>query len=113
MSILTSMKKLLGITEEYSHFDTDIIIHINSIFSILTQLGVGPEDGFSISDATETWSEYLLSDKRIEMIKTFMYLKLKLIFDPPVSSGVIEAMNKTINELEWRILIQKDPRPIF
>lgn len=105
-SILTSIKKLLGITEDYDHFDTDIIIHINSVFMILSQLGVGPDKGFSISDKFKTWSEFLPeSDPRFEAVKSYMYLKVKILFDPPQSSIVMESMNRMIYEYEWRLNI--------
>jgi len=101
-SILTSIKKLLGIPEEQTHFDPDIIMHINSVLSILNQLGVGVE-GFSIQDKDATWNAFVTDDTKTEMIKTYVYQKVKLIFDPPLSSSVIEAMNRSIAELEWRI----------
>ena len=102
-SILTSIKKLLGITEEYDHFDPDIIMHINSVFMILTQLGVGPSEGFSIEDDTSVWTDFIQDANKIEAAKTYIYLKVKLIFDPPLSSAVIESTNRLINELEWRL----------
>lgn len=102
-SILTSIKKLLGITEEYDHFDPDIIMHINSVFMILTQLGVGPAEGFSIEDDTSVWSDFIQDTNKIEAVKSYIYLKVKLAFDPPLSSAVIESMNRLINELEWRL----------
>lgn len=108
-SILTSIKKLLGITEEYDHFDPDIIMHINSVFSVLTQLGVGPASGFFISDKTAVWSDFVDSDSRLEMLKSYMYLKVKLLFDPPLGTASIEAINRQINELEWRINVTVDP----
>lgn len=107
-SILTSIKKMLGIVEEYEHFDADLIMHINSVLSILTQLGVGPSEGFSIADKTTTWSEFLPANKNLESVKTYVYMKVKLIFDPPLSSSVSEAMNRMISELEFRILIEAD-----
>lgn len=103
-SILTSIKKLLGIEESYEIFDPDIIMYINSVFSTLTQLGVGPEKGFSIKDKTTTWSEYLNNDPRLDLIKNYIFLKVKLIFDPPTSSSVQSAYERMIQELEWRIL---------
>ena len=109
-SILTSIKKLLGIAEDYTHFDTDIIIHINSIFSILTQLGVGPETGFSIRDATTLWTEFTQDDTTIEMVKTYVYLKVRLIFDPPANSSVTASIEKAISELEWRLNVAVDPK---
>ena len=102
-SILISIKKLLGITEEYDQFDPDIIMHINSVFMILTQLGVGPAEGFSIEDDTAVWTDFIQDIKKLESVKTYIYLKVKLVFDPPLSSAVIESMNRLINELEWRL----------
>ena len=102
-SILISIKKLLGITEEYDQFDPDIIMHINSVFMILTQLGVGPAEGFSIEDDTALWTDFIQDIKKLESVKTYIYLKVKLAFDPPLSSAVIESMNRLINELEWRL----------
>ena len=102
-SILTSIKKLLGIAEEYEHFDNDIIMHINSVFMILTQLGVGPSNGFSIEDDSATWDEFILEGQNVELVKSYIHLKVKLLFDPPLTSAVIEAMNKNIGEFEWRL----------
>ena len=102
-SILTSIKKLLGIAEEYEHFDADLIMHINSVFSILTQLGVGPSEGFSISDKYSTWDEFISDDPRLDMIKSYVHLKVKILFDPPTSSAVMEATNRMISEFEWRL----------
>lgn len=108
-SILTSIKKLLGITEDYTYFDTDIIIHINSVFMILNQLGIGPVNCFSITDSFATWSDFLPADnKNFEAVKTYIHLKVKMIFDPPMSSAVMEAMNKMISELEWRLNIEAE-----
>lgn len=108
-SILTSIKKLLGITEEYEHFDPDIIMHINSAFMILNQLGVGPEEGFSIRDKSSTWDEFIPEGSNLEAVKTYVHLKVKLMFDPPLSSTVIEAIKSQINELEWRLNVSVDP----
>lgn len=102
-SILTSVKKMLGITSEYTHFDADIIIHINSVFMILNQLGVGPKEGFSISSDVETWDEFTNDNLTIESVKSYMYLKVGLLFDPPTSSNVLEARNRLVSELEWRL----------
>lgn len=108
-SILTSVKKMLGITEEYEQFDTDIIIHINSVFMILHQLGVGPDKPFTISDKESKWSEFIGDADNIEAVKTYMYMKVKLLFDPPQSSTVAEASNNIISELEWRLNVAVDP----
>ena len=107
-SILTSIKKLLGIGEEYDHFDPDLIIHINSVFMILTQLGVGPSEGFSIQDATAKWTDFLPDASKLEAVKTYVFLKVKLVFDPPLSSAVIDAMKQAINELEWRLNVEAE-----
>jgi hypothetical protein len=102
-SILTSIKKLLGITEDYTHFDNDIIIHINSVFSILTQLGVGPSEGFSINDNSAIWADFISDENKLQTVKSYIYLRVKLLFDPPSSSALLEATNRTINEFEWRL----------
>lgn len=101
-NILTSIKKLLGIYEENTDFDTDIIIHINSVITILNQLGIGPDKGFEIDDNT-TWGDYLDDDTKLNSVKTYIYLKVKLIFDPPMSSAIKEANKQMIDELEWRL----------
>lgn len=108
-SILNSIKKLLGIAEEYEHFDSDIIIHINSVFMILNQIGVGPAEGFSIQDKTSTWEDFTKGELSVESVKTYVYLKVRLIFDPPSSSSVIESINRQISELEWRLSVSVDP----
>lgn len=105
-SILTSIKKLLGISEDHVHFDTDIIMHINSVFMILTQLGVGPSNGFKISDKTTTWADYIQDSTNIESVKSYIYYKVKLLFDPPTGSAVIESINQIISELEWRLNVE-------
>ena len=102
-SILTSIKKLLGITEEYTYFDVDIIMHINSAFSILTQLGVGPSNGFSIEDDSSTWDEFITDKSVLESVKSYIYMKVRLMFDPPSSSFVLDSMDKMTKELEWRL----------
>ena len=108
-SILTSVKKMLGIPEDYEQFDMDIIMHINSVLMILTQLGVGPEEGFAIADKTDEWDDFIGDNVLLELVKSYVYLKVRLIFDPPQSSSVIEAMNRQISEFEWRINVAVDP----
>ena len=108
-SILTSIKKLLGIAEDYTHFDNDIIMHINSVFLILTQLGVGPPEGFVIHDATALWTDFVADGKNLELIKSYTYLKVKIMFDPPLSSAVLDSTNQLIKEYEWRIQVASDP----
>ena len=107
-SILTSIKKLLGMTADYTHFDTDVIIHINTVFMTLHQLGVGPEEGFKIEDDTAVWEDYIEEDDNLEAVKTYIYLKVKLVFDPPSSSAVMEANKQMIQELEWRLNVQAE-----
>lgn len=104
-SILTSIKKLLGISEDYHQFDDDIIMHINTVFLNLTQLGVGPEDGFFIEDDSSSWDDFvdIENNAQLHAVKSYMYLKVKLLFDPPLSSSVIESTNRMISELEWRL----------
>ena len=111
-SILTSIKKMLGIDEEYTHFDADIIMHINSVLMILTQLGVGPEEGFVIEDDTSTWIDFVpeANAAQLHAVKSYIYMKVKLIFDPPLSSAVIESMNRQISEFEWRLNVAVDPK---
>ena len=113
--ILVSVKKLLGISDEYKQFDQDIIMFINSAFSVLTQLGVGSEEGYSITGNDETWDDYLayneIDSGKLEMVKTYVYLKTRVAFDPPSSSFVLDAFNKQISELEWRINVVVDPKP--
>jgi hypothetical protein len=106
-SILTSIKKMLGIEKEYDHFDADIITHVNSALMILTQIGAGPPEGFLIKGDSEVWTDFI-SDIRLESVKSFVYLKVKLLFDPPLSSAVIESTNRLISELEWRISVAVD-----
>lgn len=109
-SILISIKKLLGIDESYTHFDPDIIIHINSVFSILTQMDVGPANGFSISGKDEVWSEFIQDKPNIfSLVKSYVYMKVRLLFDPPLSSAAIESINRQISEFEWRLFVAADP----
>ena len=108
-SILTSIKKLLGGMEaDYTHFDSEIIMYINSAFMSLTQLGVGPADGFQITDATTNWDDFVANRLDLGGIKTYIYLKVKLMFDPPQAGVVIAAIQDQIKELEWRLNVQVD-----
>lgn len=111
-SILTSIKNLLGIVEEQKDFDIQIIIHINSVLAFLTQIGVGPKEGFSIQDDSAAWTDFIPEGgQKLEAIKSYIYMKVRLMFDPPTSSPLIENMNKLISELEWRISVSVDPPP--
>ena len=118
-SILTSIKKLLGIAEEYKQFDTDIIIHINSALMTLKQLGAGPKEGFIITSEMQTWEQFLgysnnadpmmaysdtyTNSVYLEAVKTYIYIKVRLVFDPPSNASLFEALKRQADELEWRI----------
>lgn len=110
-SILTSVKKMLSITEDYEYFDPEIIMHINSTFMILQQIGVGPVDGYMITDKTNTWDEFFSSStKNLNMVKSYLYMRVKLLFDnASMSSGLIATYEKQIAEYEWRLRVQVDP----
>ena len=109
-SILQSIRKLIGPDETYTYYDTDLIIHINSVLAVLTQLGVGPGEGFFIQDESATWNDFLGNDPKLEMVKSYVYMKVKLIFDPPSSSAVIDSMNRSISEFEWRVNIASEEK---
>lgn len=103
-SILISIKKLLGIAEDYDHFDPDLIMHINTVFMILHQMGVGPKEApFMIEDEGAIWDDFIKDTKDLQPVKTYIALKVKLVFDPPTSSSHLQAINDTIKELEWRL----------
>ena len=109
-SILTSVKKLLGITEECTDFDADLIMNINSVLMILTQIGVGPSEGFSIKDKDDYWKDFISDATKFEPVKSYVYMKVRLMFDPPSSSAVMESMNRMISELEWRLNVAAESR---
>ncbi len=117
-SILNSTKKILGLNDDYTAFDADVLMHINSILATLNQLGIGPENGFAIEDAVSTWDDFLGEDPRLNSVKTYVYLRVRLLFDPPATSYVITSMNEQIHELEWRLNVQRegtswtDPNPV-
>lgn len=103
-SILISIKKLLGLDPDNDDFDADILMHINSVMAILQQLGVGPDDGYSIEGDYETWTDYLGEDFRhLNLVKSYLAAKVRLLFDAPVSSAVMESLNRTCSEFEWRL----------
>ena len=104
-SILSSIKKLLGIQESYEVFDTDIIIHINTAFAILNQLGIGPDEGFMIEGSDKSWDEFAEGNKQ-KMAKSFIYIHVRLAFDPPSSTALLESMKRTLDELTWRLEIE-------
>lgn len=107
-SILDSTKKAIGIGADYDVFDPDIIMHLNTAFSTLAQLGVGPEDGFQIVDDSTTWDEYTMADKERNMVKSYVYLRVRLLFDPPETSYLINAFNEQVKELEWRLNVHEE-----
>lgn len=109
-SILKSIKKMLGIALEDEVFDGDIIMHINSVLMTLNQLGVGPDEPAFITNEMDTWEKVFGDRKDIEAIKTYIYIKVRIVFDPPTSSFVLEAMKGTANELEWRLNIQAETK---
>lgn len=108
LSILTSTKKILGVDAAYAVFDLDIITHINSTLSTLTQLGIGPSTGFMIEDATSQWPDFLGADPELNAVKTYVFLKVRMLFDPPASSYAVTAMKEQIQELEWRLNVKRE-----
>ena len=108
-SILVTIRKLVCGDPYANHFDTDLLVHINACFSVLNQLGVGPEKGFVVTDETQNWGDYTADSTVLNLVKTYIALKVRLIFDPPLTSSVLDAMNKEINQLEWRLNVAVDP----
>lgn len=106
-SVLNSIKKLLGIQESYTIFDADLIMHINSTFAMLNQIGIGPKEGFMIEDSYTTWDEYITQANE-SMVKSYIYLKVRLLFDPPNNNSLTESINRQLSELEWRLLLVGD-----
>lgn len=108
-NILNTVKNVLGIAEDYSHFDSQILLHINSVFTILNQIGIGPVSGF-IADQNSKWSEFFGNkDLQQELVKSYVYIKVRLLFDPPTSSFVLDSLQKQANEYEWRLNVLVDP----
>lgn len=124
--ILVSVKKLLGIAETYTDFDIDILTHINTVFTTLNQLGIGPDAGFMIEDDTATWDTYLVKasdgtpDLLLNNVKTYMFMRVRLMFDPPTTSYLVDSWEKQVKELEWRLNVKRegeswtdpDPAPV-
>ena len=107
-SILISTKKILGLDAAYTPFDLDVTTHINAAFSLLNQLGVGPVDGFFIEDETQKWTDFLVPLNQIDLVKTYVYLKVRVLFDPPGTSYLLEAANNQIKEYEWRLNVFRE-----
>lgn len=102
-SILKSTKKILGLAPDYTPFDLDVITHINASFSILNQLGVGPEEGFLIEDESEEWDDFEVPENQRQLVKTYVFLKVKILFDPPGTSFLLKSSEDQIKEYEWRL----------
>lgn len=111
-SILTSVKKMLGIQEDYEHFDDDIIMHINSTFLILNQLGVGPEEPFTVQDKMDAWDDFV-PEGQIELVKSYTYMRVRLMFDPPTSGFLLDSINKQIAEFEFRMNVQAEKDKLY
>lgn len=108
-SILASTKAALGMTEDYKAFDPQIIMHINSIFSILQQMGVGPKEGFAIKDDSTFWSDYTDNELELQMVQSYMYCRVRILFDPPMNASLLDALKTQYQELEWRLNVAVDP----
>lgn len=107
-SILLTIKQMLGIPSEYSVFDEELVVYINTVIAALRQLGVGPENGFAITGENDSWGDYIGDTLMYENVKSYIYLKVRMMFDPPSSSFVLEAFKNQAAEIEWRIYIQAD-----
>lgn len=107
-SILDSTKKMLGLDPTYTAFDLDVIMHINSVFTTLSQLGIGPLGGFMIEDSEATWDQYLGPENHLNSVKSYIYLKVRLLFDPPAMSFHLAAMENQVKELEWRLNVFRE-----
>ena len=107
-SIVVTIKKMLGLEDDYTPFDTDVIVQINAALMSLTQLGVGPKEGFLVTDYSETWSDFITSEVKLGAVKTYIYLKVKMMFDPPTNSYVMDAMKQQAEEIGWRLNVQAE-----
>ncbi len=109
-SILTSIKKVLGLAEDYTAFDPDLLIHINSVFSDLAQLGVGDAVAYAIEGKEETWTDFLVDQRNINSVKSYVYLRVRLLFDPPTTSYTLTAFQEQIKQWEWRLNVEREER---
>ena len=107
-SILTTTKKVLGLAESYTAFDTDVIMHLNSALSVLDQIGVGPTGGVYVTDTTRTWASMGMPPEQLALTKSYIFLRVKALFDPPPTSFAIEAMNEQIKQFEWRLNVMRE-----
>lgn len=107
-SILDSVKKLIGTPVDDTSFDADIILHINSVFMVLNQLGIGPVNGYTITDKTPKWSDYVAETANLQGLKTYMVLRVKALFDPSSTSFTQDAFQRQVAEFEWRLVLQRE-----
>lgn len=108
-SILDSTKKILGLEADNTAFDVDILMHINSVFSVLNQIGIGPDEGFAVEDSSAMWEDFLGTDPRLNDAKIYTYLRVRVLFDPPTGSyHLVNSMNAQITELEWRLNVKRE-----
>ena len=108
-SILKTIKQLIGCPDDFEQFDLDLIVHINSAFATLTQLGVGPKEGYRITGADNAWSEFEDNVQKLSLIKDYVYIKTRLLFDPPTSGSLMDSLKEQLKEMEWRLYMLYDP----
>lgn len=108
-SILKTIKQLIGCPDDFEQFDLDLAIHINSAFAALTQLGVGPKEGYRITSPDNVWSEFEEDTQKSSLIKDYVYIKTRLLFDPPTSSALMDSLKEQLKEMEWRLYIMYYP----
>lgn len=108
-SILKTIKQLIGCPDDFEQFDLDLIVHINSAFATLTNLGVGPKEGYRITGADNVWSEFEDDAQKLSLIKDYVYIKTRLLFDPPISGSLMDSLKEQLNEMEWRLYMLYDP----
>lgn len=108
-SILKTIKQLIGCPDDFEQFDLDLIVHINSSFATLTHLGVGPKEGYRITGADNVWSEFEDDAKKLSLIKDYVYIKTRLLFDPPISGSLMDSLKEQLKEMEWRLYMLYDP----
>ena len=108
-SILKTIKQLIGCPDDFEQFDLDLIVHINSAFATLTHLGVGPKEGYRIIGADNVWSEFEYDAQKLSLIKDYVYIKTRLLFDPPISGSLMDSLKEQLKEMEWRLYMLYDP----
>lgn len=107
-SILKSIRKVVGVGPEDDSFDIDLIMHINSVLSILHQLGIGPDEGFMIENEVPTWAQFIGDEKTLNPVKSYVYLRVRLLFDPPQNSFLVTSMENQVKEMEWRLNVRRE-----